>query len=185
MLKRNHTRNHAATGSSSIGHFIRAELGFTQQELAWLLGVSRVALAKDEGDSRLLPSEPGRRLFDFSRLLHTLPPLPDQPPPPPDAAQREKLGRRLQAIRLAEYPVQQQLNRLHPYLRQLRRRQQAGPALQAALADTDRPRQFLEILLREGAGLLALDATAPLLLELRLRVLAFERAEIERLLNQA
>ncbi|MGI4871846.1 MAG: helix-turn-helix domain-containing protein [Janthinobacterium lividum] len=184
MAKHNYTRSYAYGSPTSTGHFVRTELGLTQQELAWLLGVSRVALAKEEGNSRQLPPDAMRRLLDVARLLHTLAAPASPPPlPPPDAAQRETLALRLLAIQLAEYPVRQELARQQQRLAQFRRRTQAAPAIQALLpAEATHARQALDSLLRQADGYLALDATEPLLPELRLRVLAFERAEIERIL---
>ena len=184
MAKHNRTRTYAYGSPDSVGHFIRTELGLTQDDLARLLGVSRVALAKDEGNRRLLPLDVTRQLLDLSRLLHTLAPEPPPPLPPPDAAQREALEMRLQALRIAEHPVRQNLEKQRRRLAQLRRRQQAGSAIAALLpAGAARQQGALDILLDEAEGYLALDATALLLPELRLRVLAFERAEIEKLLS--
>jgi transcriptional regulator with XRE-family HTH domain len=171
------------SSSHNTGQAVRAQLGLTQQDLAQLLGVSRSALAMAERGSRDLPPAIAQRLLSLRQALDTL--------PVPVAAtvlsaeQREKLAIRLQAIQLEEYPLRQQLQRVQIRLNQARLRQQAEVVLRAALPAT-------EALAHRKLGRLADAADAclrdeggePALLELRLRVLAFERAEIEQLLKQ-
>jgi transcriptional regulator with XRE-family HTH domain len=160
---------------------VRAQLGLTQQALAQLLGISRTALAMAEQGSRALAPAASQRLLSLWQALAAMPtPVPVAVL---SADQREKLSIRLQAIQLEEYPLRQQLQRVQIRLAQARLRQQAEPALRAALPATEAlAHRKLGRLAEEADACLRDEGSEPALLELRLRVLAFERAEIERLL---
>ena len=175
---------------------VQAGFGLTQQQLARLLGVSRTTLTMEgraataPGSARQLPSAAVVRLVALQQQL----PAPYGPAPVPLAApggvlapdERETLQLRLQKIGLEKYPIEKALARCQARLAQARLRQQALPNLQAALEpDDERGRQQLDYLAQGAALTLRHDAGTPALLELRLRVLAFEAAEIERLLAGA
>ncbi|RYY21090.1 MAG: helix-turn-helix domain-containing protein [Cytophagaceae bacterium] len=182
MATRHFSLQRGPAPSHSSAQTARAQLGLTQQELAQLLGVSRTALAMAEQGSRDLPSAAAQRLLNLLQALAAL------PAPVPAAvlstSQREDLEIRLQAIQLAEYPLRQQLRRVQIKLAQARLRQQAEPALRATLLATEAlAHRKLSRLAEAADAYLRDEGATPALLELRLQVLAFERAEVARLLN--
>jgi len=126
------------------------------------------------------------------RLVSLLPVLPPphgsatEPPaePAPELAdyERKKLKWRLTEITIAEYPLQEKLERCQNRLAQARRCLHALPTLRAALPDEWAQRR-LALLEAEAESVLRNDARTPALLTLQLNVLAFEAAEIKRLLS--
>ncbi|RZK43849.1 MAG: helix-turn-helix domain-containing protein [Hymenobacter sp.] len=181
-MARHFSHQRGPLASHTTEQAVRAQLGLTQQDLARLLGVSRTALAMAEQGSRDLPSAATVRLLGLWQALATM-------PAPVAAAvlsagQREDLSIRLQGIQLEEYPLRQQLRRVQIRLTQARVRQQAESVLRAALPATEALAHRKLGRLAEAADACLRDESAtPALLELRLRVLAFERAEIEKLLG--
>lgn len=181
-MARHFSHQRGPLASHGIEQTVRVQLGLTQQDLARLLGVSRTALAMAEQGSRDLPSPAAGRLLAMWQALAEM-------PAPVSATvlsarQREDLSMRLQAIQLEEYPLRQQLRRVQIRLTQARVRQQAEPALRAALPATEAlAHRKLGRLAEESDAYLRDEGATPALLELRLRVLAFERAEIEQLLK--
>ncbi|RYY19410.1 MAG: helix-turn-helix domain-containing protein [Cytophagaceae bacterium] len=180
-MARHFSRQRGPLASHGTAQAVRAQLGFTQQDLARLLGVSRTALAMAEQGSRALPAAAAARLLTLGQALAAMPtPVPVAVL---SARQREALAMRLQAIQLEEYPVRQQLRQVQIRLAQARVRQQAEPALRAILPATEAlAHRKLGRLAEESDAYLRDEGATPALLELRLRVLAFERAELEKLL---
>jgi transcriptional regulator with XRE-family HTH domain len=174
-----HQRGPAA--SHGIEQTVRAHLGLTQLELAMLLNVSRGTLAMAELGHRDLPPAATAVLAQLLPALLATPPPASAAPLTPE--QRDALDLRRQGIGLEEYPLRQQLARVQTRLLQARRRQLAEHVLRAALPPTDTlAHRKLSRLAEAAEACLHTESAAPALLELRLRVLAFERAEVERIL---
>jgi|GEM_PF-3185431 len=180
-------------------------LGLSQEQLAYLLGISRQQLSMSESEaSRALPLRGLQRLMD---LWQALPPVPadapapwvanDDPTTPPlpvpapgslRPTERAKLRLRWKEIRVERNALRDQLDRAQVRLGQARVRQLLLPPLLAALPSADAPSvraMVLLELLREAARTLETKAAQPALLTLRLAVLAFEAGEIQRLLAAA
>ncbi len=170
--------------SHGIEQTVRAHLGLTQLELAMLLNVSRGTVAMAELSRRDLPPAATVLLAQLLPALLATPPPASAAPAPLTPEQRDELDMRRQAIGLEEYPLRQQLKRVQTRLLQAHQRQLAEPVLRAALPPTDtRAHRKLSRLAEAAEACLRTENALPALLELRLRVLAFERAEIERLLH--
>ena len=193
---RKFSRQRSPSPYLSLSEAVQASFGLTQEQLAYLLGVSRATLSLDgrptttPGGMRRLPLQALQRLTVLQQQL----PAPYGPAPTPAATaggallpdEQETLELRLQKIELERYPLEQQLARCQTRLAQARLRQQALPTLRATFAPDDaRAQQALDHLSQNADLTLRHDGGTPALLELRLRVLAFEAAEIERLLAGA
>ncbi|MFD2785648.1 antitoxin Xre-like helix-turn-helix domain-containing protein [Hymenobacter rubripertinctus] len=189
---RKFSRHRAPSPHLSLLQAIQAHLGLTQAQVADLLDVSRATLSQDgrltdTGMVRRVPSAAMLRLLALQQLLpapHGPAPLPPpRPPAPLLAEERETLELRRQKIDLEKYPLEKALARCQTRLAQAQLRQQALPALQAALGpDDEQLGLLLDMLIRRADFTLDADDSTRQLLELRLRVLAFEAAEIARLL---
>jgi transcriptional regulator with XRE-family HTH domain len=176
-----HQRGPAA--SHGLEQSVRAQLGLTQLDLAMLLGVSRATLAMAESGRRSLP--PAAHLL-LAQLEQTLDAPSNSAPAsaPLSPKQRDTLALRRQGIGLEEHPLRQQLERVQTRLLQARQRQQAEAVLRAALPATNTvAHRKLSRLAEEAEQYLHDEGATPALLELRLRVLAFERAELDKLLG--
>ena len=172
------------------GHF-----GFTQQEVADLLAVTRAVLSMSGQPSRTLPFEAWKRL---QWLLDALPPepvatadgpapAPPAPPLPPPAFaddERQGLDLRRRGLELQAQALSRQLARCQTRLAQARLRQQAIPGLRALfpVAEELAHVQF-NIWERRAAATLRTEGNAATLLALRQSVLAFEAAALGRLLG--
>ncbi|MBT2557056.1 hypothetical protein J7E24_04615 [Hymenobacter sp. ISL-91] len=193
---RKFSRHHPPSPYLNTSKAVQAGFGLTQQQLAYLLGVSRSTLTMDgqdgtgPGSIRYLPTAAELRLVALQQQL----PAPYGPAPTPAAAteapapllpdERETLELRQQKIALEKYPLEKQLARCQTRLAQARLRQQALPQLQATLAPDDAfVAQVIDHLTQQAAQTLAYDSSTAQLLELRLRLLDYETAEIERLLE--
>ncbi|MCB2377573.1 hypothetical protein LGH70_08265 [Hymenobacter sp. BT635] len=168
----------------NIQQLVRAHFGLSQPDVARLLHLTRATVAMDEARQRNMPTAAWLR---FHHLVQALP-VPDGPAPVPTAApmplsddERAALQLRLQGIRGQEYPLQQKLTRCQTRLAQARLRLQALPTLHLAYPD-ERGQRWLANFETEARENLESEAGKPALLELRLRVLAYEAAEITRLL---
>jgi transcriptional regulator with XRE-family HTH domain len=183
MPTRHFSHQRGPAPSHGIAQTVRAHLGLTQLELAMLLNVSRGTLAMAELDRRDLP--PAATVL-LAQLLPALlaTPAPVDTTAPLTLEQRDTLELRRQAIELEEHPLRQQLKQVQIRLLQARQRQLAEPILRAALPPTDTiAHRKLSRLAEAAEQYLRDEGAAPALLELRLRVLAFEREELERLLG--
>jgi transcriptional regulator with XRE-family HTH domain len=168
--------------SHGLEQGVRAQLGLTQLDLAMLLGVSRATLAMAELGRRSLPPAAHLLLVQLGQTM-AAPQESAAASAPLSPKQRDTLNVRRQGIELEEYPLRQQLERVQIRLLQARQRQQAEAVLRAALPATNTvAHRKLSRLAEEAEQYLRDEAATPALLELRLRVLAFERAEIERIL---
>lgn len=184
MSSRHFSHKQGSSPSHGIEQTVRAHLGLTQQELARLLGVSRTTLAMAEHGSRDLPPAVSVQLLRLWQAIADAPATPETPVPL-SSAQRDTLDLRRLAIKREEYPVHQQLKRIQIRLAQARQRQQVEPALRAALPASEvQAHRWLGRLADEADARLRDEGGEPVLLELRLRVLAFERAEIDKLLGE-
>ncbi len=185
------SRHRADQPNLGAGQRIRAGFGLTQLQLALLLGVSREVLAADEAERRYLMGAPGRLLSELSHIVRELPPeAAPAPSPPPAPAWSEyelkTLRLRLMAINLETYRLRQQLERCQNQLAQMRRRQQALPALRAALPpDNAYAAHWLTQFADDAATIRRIEEPQEQLLLLRLRVLAFEASETELLAGEA
>ncbi|MDQ2769575.1 MAG: hypothetical protein M3Y54_03645 [Bacteroidota bacterium] len=175
----------------SAGQLLRAYYGLTQEWLAHYLEVSRSALAMDETGRASLPA---------SSLLRQIPliqgiPAPDGPAPQPSAeptaagsaAALPLLAARQREVRYELFRLERQQEKLLVRLRQVRLRLQTLPALLASLAPPpadERQRRVLGYWAADAPDQLRDDEAALALLELRLRVLAFEAAQIGELLGE-
>jgi len=131
--------------SLSSVEILQAYFGFTQQDMAILLGVSRTTLAMHGRPGTAVGSERSMPSAAILRLVSLLPNLPPpygsatEPPaePAPELAdyERKKLKWRLTEIAIAEYPLQEKLERCQNRLAQARRCLHALPTLRAALPD--------------------------------------------------
>lgn len=183
MATRHFSHQRGPAASHGIEQSVRARLGLTQLDLAMLLDVSRATLAMAELHRRDLPPAANLLLAQLGQALAAAPPEAAAAPAPLSPEQRDTLDLRRQGIGLEEYPLRQQLKRVQTRLLQARQRQQAEPVLRAALPATNAlAHRKLSRLAEEAEQYLRDEGATPALLELRLRVLAFERAEIERIL---
>lgn len=176
---------------------VQLGFGLVQQDVARLLGVSRATLAMDgrptahyaSSGTRDMPFAAWERLLKLGLALPAplgsapAAPEPNPAPPLPDAARRD-LDLRLRGLELKQYPMRQQLQRVQLRLAQARRRLHALPVLQAAFPD-ERGQRWLEWFAEEARYWLRTEGHQPRLLELKLRVLEFEAAEIRKLLSEA
>ena len=187
MSKQNFSSKRGPASYHATEQAVRASLGLTQQELAWLLGVSRSALSMAERGRRTLPLPALQRLLQlWQAITQPAPVAPGsvQPAPVLTADQRDLLDLRCLGINLEEYPLRQQVKRAQVRLEQARQRQQAALVLHALTPTGDELAQrWLTRFEAEALTNLHDDAATVALLELRLRVLAFEQAEIEQLLS--
>jgi transcriptional regulator with XRE-family HTH domain len=165
---------------------LRAHLGLSQQDLADLIRVSRTAVAMDERYKRSLPWPKSKMLLELCQVLPVpdgSAPLPAVPAPLLSAADREELDWRRRDIAREIYPTKQRLARVEVRLAQARLWQQALPALRAAFPASDTfAHQWLDHFVGKAAVTLNADSGQPTLLKLRLAAIAFEMAEIDRLL---
>lgn len=163
---------------------VRARLGLTQDELAYLLDVSRTAVAMDECGTRFLPWPQGKLLLALQTALPAA--LPPPEPPVLTEADRDDLSFRRQGLQVAAHPLQQKLERVEVRLAQARCWQQVLPQLRSAFpADNTHAHEWLNVFERRAAGILRTEAGAPALLQVRLAAIASEIADITRLLNDA
>lgn len=172
------------------GQKVRASFGLTQQQLALLLGVSREALAADETGRRYLSGAAAVLLSTLEQVVRALPPAEEPAAGPPTAAlsdyERESLRLRLMAIGLEEYRLRQQLARSQHQLAQMRRRQQALPALREALPpDNAYASRWLAHFAEDAEAIQRIEEPQAAQLALRLRVLAFETSETATLLGES
>jgi transcriptional regulator with XRE-family HTH domain len=183
MATRHFSHQRGPAASHGIEQSVRARLGLTQLDLAMLLDVSRATLAMAELHRRDLPPAANLLLAQLWQFL-AAPPETAAVSAPLSPEQRDTLDLRRQGIGLEEYPLRQQLKRVQTRLLQARQRQQAEPVLRAALPATNAlAHRKLSRLAEEAEQYLRDEGATPALLELRLRVLAFERAEIDKLLG--
>ncbi len=190
----------AASGALPMSHFshhrgfrpylsqlqaIQASFGFTQQEVADLLGVSRSALSMYERGSRNLPLAAQLRLRQFAEAL------PDPAPAPPPAPvlspdERADLALRRQGLLLQLDALARPLARSQTRLAQAQLRQRLLPGLQAQVPATEKLAHIV-FTLWEGQAALTLQYEPSVLAQLLLRrdVLAFEVAGIARLLAES
>ncbi|TGE23643.1 hypothetical protein E5K00_00045 [Hymenobacter aquaticus] len=187
MSKRNFSRHRGPRSYQNIQQLVRAHFGLSQPDVARLLHLTRAAVAMDERGERDMPTAAWLRFHHLTQAL----PTPDGPAPVPVAAPgclsedaQARLRLRLQGIQVEEYPLREKLARCQTRLAQARLRLQALPALHLAFPD-ERGQRWLANFEAEAHEILEIDAGQPALLELRLRVLAFEAAEITRLLAAA
>ena len=181
------SRHRADQPNLGYGQRVRAGLGLTQAQLALLLGVSREVLAADEAGRRYLMGPAGRLLSELGGIVRELPAEEaSTPAPAPELPEAESkpLRLRLMGIKLrntacgSSWPA---AKRIWP---RRRRRQQALPALQKALpADNAYAAIGLVQLTEEAALTLRYEGPREQLLLLRLRVLAFEASETEKLVG--
>lgn len=177
-----HQRGPAA--SHGLAQTVRAHLGLTQQDLAVLLGVSRATLAMAELGHRSLPPAANLLLEQLGEAITAVPKEPAAAAVLLSPEQRDTLTVRRQGIGLEESALQQQLKRAQTRLLQARQRQQAESVLRAALPATNAAaHRKLSRLAEEAEQYLRAAGATPAMLELRLRVLAFERTEIDKLLD--
>ncbi|MCB2411177.1 hypothetical protein [Hymenobacter lucidus] len=152
--------------------------------MADLLLVPRATLTMDEKGQRLMPLAANQRLDALRRLLpvpYGPAPAPPLPEPRLSHEEQQQLQRRQRKIALEEYQPQEALNRVQQRLRQAQLRLQVLPALREAFPD-EWGQTWLNTFEAEARLWLESDAGTPALLALRLRVLAFEKDEIARLL---
>ena len=179
--------------ADNTSQLIRGHFGLTQPELAGLLGVSRSTVAmseQGETGARSLPTAAWQRLMALALAM----PVPDGlalvPAVPAIVAllpyQREELELRLRRLQVDEYPLQKQLAQAQTHLAQARLRLQALPALRTAFpVDDERAQRWLTRFGEDAETTLRDEGATPAQLQLRLDVLAFERAGITRLLAEA
>ena len=185
-LKKKFSRHREAQPSHTDGQLVRAAFGLTQLQLALLLGVSREALAADEMGRRYLMGPAAILMSQLGQIVRAAPPEEAAPGPPPAPVlleyDRETLRLRLMGIGLEQYRLRQQLARCQTRLAQARRRRQSLAALQAVLPDNAYATQWLARFAEEATSTLSLEEPQAALLAMRLRLLAFEAAELEKLL---
>lgn len=192
---RRFSRNRPLTPYLTLPEAVQASFGLTQEQLAYLLGVSRATLAQDgqptsvPGGIRSLPLQALQRLTILQQQLPApygpaSVPLPPELPAPLPPDERETLELRRQKIELEKHPLNLQLARCQTRLAQARLRQQALPTLQTTLAPADAfVTQMLNHLGQDADQTLRHESATAQLLALRLRLLDYEAAEIERLLK--
>ncbi|WP_310392324.1 hypothetical protein [Hymenobacter sp.] len=163
---------------------IQAHFGFTQQEVADLLDVTRTVLSMSERPGRTLPFEAWKRL---QWLLDALPAEPADGStlaPAFSDDEREGLDLRRRSLELQAQALGQQLARSQTRLAQARLRQQAMPGLRTTFPATDELAQVrFTIWERRAAATVRTEGNAAAMLALRLAVLTFEATEIGRLLG--
>jgi len=197
---RRFSRQRAPSPHLGLRQLVQAHFGFTLDELARVLGVSRAVLAMSDGVGRRLPTAATLRLHQLYAAIGAPEAAPetvaeatsetDLPPPaPPEApalhpADATALRLRRQGLRIEGYKLAQQQARCQTRLAQARLRQQVLPGLAAALLPgEERLRQWLASRAAPDPGEQLADASALAVLGLRQRVLAFELAELDRLLG--
>lgn len=174
---------------------VQAHFGFTQQEVADLLDVTRAVLSMSGQPGRTLPFEARQRL---QWLLDALPPAPvataDGPAPAPPAPplpppafaddERQGLDLRRRGLELQAQALSRQLARCQTLLAQARLRQQVIPGLRARFPVADKlAHARFNIWERRAAAMLRTEGNAATLLALRQSVLAFEAAALGRRLG--
>ncbi|GAA3933520.1 hypothetical protein [Hymenobacter algoricola] len=187
MTKRNFSHSRGPSPVQGRLQLVQAHFGLSQQRVADLLNVTRSTLAMDERGQRLMPMAAYERL-DALRQQLPAPYGPEPEAPEPGLslteAEQQELRRRRRKITLEEYPLQLALERSQTQLRQARLRLHVLPGLRAAFSD-EWGQLWLNTFEAEARVVLEYDAGTPALLQLRLRVLAFEAAEITKLLGNA
>ncbi|WP_400190122.1 hypothetical protein [Hymenobacter sp. B81] len=182
MKRRKFSHHRPLQSSHNATQAVRARLGLTQDDLAYLMEVSRAAVAMDEHGTRFLPWPQAKLLFALQAALPAA--LPPPEPPVLTEAQRDDLSFRRQGLRVAARPLQQKLEHLQVRLAQARCWQQVLPQLRTAFpADNAHAHEWLSLFERRAAGILRHEAGAPALLQVRLAAIALEIAEITRLLD--
>jgi hypothetical protein len=173
---------------------LQAAFGIVQDDVAALVGVSRATLTMDGQPNSLV--SPGTRNMPFEawerliRLQQLVPapfgpapaaPAPTAMPSLPDEV-RGDLDLRRRGMELKQYRLTQQLERARLRLSQAHRRLHALPALRAAFPDEQDHHWWVFF---EGQANKWLREEGPQvrLLELKLRVLAFEIEQIQELLK--
>jgi transcriptional regulator with XRE-family HTH domain len=169
---------------------VQAHFGFTQQELADVLGVSRAALTMAASNRRSLSSEAGRRLLQFQLALPVTAPdaAPTAAPILPALADddRQDLDLRRRSLTLQAQLLDQPLARHQTRLAQARLRLQVLPGLRASFpADDELAQALFNLWHREANATLRHEPGPMARLALRQAVLAFEAAEIAKLLAGA
>ena len=178
---------------------VQAHFGFTQQEIADVLGVSRAALTMAASHRRSLPADAGLRLLRLQQALPvaapdvpsspdasfaTAPPTAAPPALSPDDWQDLDLRRR--GLALQAHLLNEPLARHRTRLAQARLRLHVLPGLQAAFPATDELAQAMFKLWHRQANATLRNEAGPLArLALRQAVLLFEAAEIEKLLAES
>ena len=151
------------------------------------MAVSRSAVALHERGDRRLPQRTEALLEPLYAVLPP-PEATDQPLPAPvlTAADRAELTLLRQALALQIYPLEQELARCRVRLAQAQLWVQALPALRATFSAANNSAQlWLNDFNSKAAAIRQEEAAQPALLKLRLATLAFEMAEIDRLLGEA
>ncbi|MBO2013118.1 antitoxin Xre-like helix-turn-helix domain-containing protein [Hymenobacter negativus] len=176
----------------SILERVQAHFGFTQQEIADVLGVSRGALTMAASNRRSLPPDAWMRLLQFQQALPVAESnaVPAAPAPVPGLADlvltaddRQDLDLRRRTLLLQATLLGEQLARHQTRLAQARLRLQALPSLRAAFPADDEVAQSLFKVWQNQAAATLRKATGPLArLALRQAVLAFEAGKLEKLL---
>jgi transcriptional regulator with XRE-family HTH domain len=173
----------------SAGQLLRAYYGLTQQWLADYLGVPRSTVSMDELGRANLPTGSFMRLLPLIQGM----PAPDGNAPEPSAeptaaglaAAQPLLAHREREARHEARQLGRPQEKLVVRLRQVRLRLQTLPAALGALAPApadERPRRVLGYWDEDAPDQLRDDEAALTVLNLRQRVLAFELAELAKLL---
>lgn len=165
---------------------LRARLGLTQDDLADLLEVSRAAISMEEHGSRSLPWP---QIGLLNALYQVVLPLPADPAPVPPAPltadDRAELDYRRLGLRVAAGPLEKKLAREHLRLAQARCWQLVLPQLRAAFPpENPWAHTWLDERTRRAAVALRSAGGPAALLQVRLAAIAFEIAEITRLLGE-
>ncbi|PJJ61293.1 helix-turn-helix domain-containing protein [Hymenobacter chitinivorans] len=186
-MPRKFSRHRGPRAYQNIQQLVRAHFGLSQPDVARLLHLTRATVAMDERGERSMPTAAWFRFHHLTQVL----PVPDGPAPVPAPAplrlseqEQDTLRLRLKDIEREEYPLRQKLTRCQTQLAQARLRLQALPALHLAYPD-ERGQQWLADFAAEAHEVLDRNSGTPAILALRLRVLAFEAAEIVPLLAEA
>ncbi len=167
---------------------VRARLGLTQDDLAALMQVSRAAVSMDEHGSRDLPWPQVQLLQALYQVVLPLATEAHAPLPPLTltAADRDDLDFRRLGLRVAAAPLQLKLERSQLQLAQAQCWQRVLPQLRATFPPENAwAHGWLDRFERRAGGLLRTEAGGPALLQVRLAAIAFEIAEITRLLGDA
>jgi len=184
MTRRIFSHHRGPRTYQNVNQLIRAHFGLTQPDLARLLNITRAVVAMDERNERDMPPAAWLRLNHLAQALpvpYGPAPVPPEVPARPSDAKREELELRLEGIGIEAHPLRLKLTRCQTRLSQARLRLQALPALQLAFFD-ERGQRWLANFEAEAHEMLEDEANKQLRLELRLKVLAFEAAEIDKLL---
>lgn len=174
----------------SAAQKLRASFGLTQEWLSNYLEVARSTVAMYEADRVNLPIIDPERLKPFLQGI----PAPDGPAVEPSAtptasgqaAALASLTNRQRTARLEAERLEAEERRLQVRLRQVRLRLQTLPALLASLAPPpadELQRRVLGHWATMAPAQLCEDEAALPLLQVRRRVLAFELAELDQLLE--